>query len=276
MSVPLIGDLTQPLDPPEDPVRALEGGLRWAVEAKASAILLSPSDSVLRVLAGSPSASLPEVVAVVPNMAEYVRDASDHGLMGAALVRLRRADRPALARVAWVSLTSVLGLVVQDVKTMLRLLLELELASLRRFRPKRIVLAAGLTDLALAAGNRAFFDAFCLHVRRFHGAEPCVETQNLGHLLRRFREWGPAIAAVLAPLNVRGYGMRPDLQTCLDELLPSGPAVWARDVTAGGTLCFGEGLRFAEGRGARAVVARPDEVGSPASSPEPAAVETNR
>jgi hypothetical protein len=63
-------------------------------------------------------------------------------------------------------------------------------------------------------------------------------------------------------VNPRGYMMRPDLETCLDEMRRSKVAIWARDVTAAGSLDFEEGFAFAESVGAQAVVVREGATGN--------------
>lgn len=201
-----------------------------------------------------------QVAALVPNMVAYSQDAAEQGLMGAAIGRLKRSGPRTMARVGMVGATAPRDVLRMDLAVLTKMLIELDLQGLRRLRPGRVVLAASITDVALAARNRSFFDSYVRYARKRLHAQPWLETSNSGHLLRSVREWHLDVAGILTPLNPRGYMMRPDLETCLDELRRTDVAIWARDVTAAGSLDFEEGFAFAGSVGAEAVVVRPETV----------------
>jgi hypothetical protein len=159
-----------------------------------------------------------------------------------------------MARVGLIGAKEARGVLRMDLAVLLKLLIELDWHTLRRFKPSRTVLAASITDVALAAGNRRFFESYVRHSRKRLRTEPWLETWNPGHLLRRVREWETEVKGILTPLNPRGYMMRPDLETCLEEIRRTTVAIWARDVIAGGSIEFSEGFAFAESLGAKAVL----------------------
>jgi hypothetical protein len=137
---------------------------------------------------------------------------------------------------------------------MVPLLLELEVAALGAADLRAVVLAAPLTDLALAGRHRAFFEHYCGFVRGRFGAAG-FETHNLGHLLLRLREWGVRPDLVVGPVNPRGLMMKPDAETLLAELRTAQVPVLAKEVRAAGTVPLLEGARFALDHGAHGVVA---------------------
>ncbi len=251
-ALPLVLDLCSPSGD-ETAAQRLQRGLAY----DPMALLVTTDPEMLAALASLP-AGAPDIAALVPNMGGYVRDAADSGLVGAALALLRRTSPRGLVRVGLVGGASAPGIVARDFGALSRVLVEVELAGLRRFRPTRIVLAAGVTDIPLAAGNRAFFAGFTRFVRRFHRAEPWLETCNVGHLLRSLREWDVDVAGVVTPLNPLGYGMKPALADCVKEISRSPVELWARDPLAGGSLSPAEAEPFLEQCRATATLATPD------------------
>jgi hypothetical protein len=213
----------------------------------------------------APAARVPEqpgvpLAALVPDTASYVRDAADGGLVGAAIARLRRAGPWTLARLGAIGLRHPIAAARKDFAVVAPILAELELSRLERVRPGRIVLAAAVTDLALAAGNRGLFASFIHHVRARRRAQAWFETANAGHLLQQVRRWRLEPDGVLMPLNAKGHGMKPDLATCLEEIRSTQAGIWARDITAGGTLGLDEALGFVESIGVEAVSVCFDEL----------------
>ena len=96
-------------------------------------------------------------------------------------------------------------------------------------------------------------ESFVRFARR-RSAEAWLETRNLGHLLGRLREWRIEVDGILTPLNPRGYGMKPHVRACVDEIGRTRVRIWARDVTADGTVSEAEGYAFASALGTAAVV----------------------
>ena len=226
--------------------------LSKALAAGAEAVLASPSQP-LRAALAELKQSVP-IYALLPNVPEYVRDSSDLGLFGAALKRVQRTGPPGLARLGFTGLTHWLAVLKGDLSGMVPLLLELEAAALGAVDLRAVVLAAPVTDLALAGGHRRFFEHCCRFVRGRFGVAG-FETHNLGHLLRRLREWDVKPDLVVGPVNSRGLMMKPDPKTLLLELRTAQAPVLAKEVRAAGTVPLLEGARFALDHGAHGVVA---------------------
>jgi hypothetical protein len=246
---------------------ALAARLDAVRAAGADALCASPAEE-LRAALDRLAAPFP-VVAVLPNMPRYVRDASDLGLVGAALRRLRAAGPATALRVARTAAAHAVPIVRGEFAGLLPVLLELERAGFRRRAVRAVVLAAPLTDLLLAAGNAAFFRRHVAFVRRALGVPAGFDTLNLGHLLARFAAWDVAADFVVGPLNARGFLMKPSPAEVVAAVAAARVPVLARYVTAGGVLPAGDGVAWAEAHGAAGVVLDLAEIDDATTSLQP-------
>jgi hypothetical protein len=223
-----------------------------AIQLGADGVLASPS----RVLGDALSElrhTVP-VFALLPNVPEYVRDSSEHGLAGTAMKRVARAGMGARARLAWTGLTHAGGVLRSDFAALVPLLLELESASFRPAELRGVVLAAPITDLALAGRHRSFFEQTVRFVHRRFRASAAFQTHNLGHLLSAFAEWGVRPDFVIGPVNPRGLMMKPTPQAVEAELARTEIAVLGKELRAGGAVSLIEGASYALQRGAKGLV----------------------
>lgn len=195
------------------------------------------------------------VYALLPNVPEYVRDSSELGLFGAAQKRFSQARLGAQLRLGLTGASHAAGVFSSDFAALVPLLLELEAAWLGARDLRGIVLAAPLTDLALAGKHRRFFERFCSFVRGRFRAAAAFETRNLGHLLTALEEWSIVPDFVIGPVNPRGLLMKPSPQELLESLRKTSLNVLAQELRAGGRVPLAEGARFAIGAGARGLVA---------------------
>jgi hypothetical protein len=223
-----------------------------AIQLGADGVLASPSrvlgDALAELRHGVP------VYALLPNVPEYVRDSSEHGLAGTAMKRVARAGMGARARLAWTGLTQAGGVLRGDFAALVPLLLELESARFRRGELRGVVLAAPITDLALAGRNRAFFERTVRFVRRRFRALAAFQTHNLGHLLAALAEWQVQPDFVVGPVNPRGLMMKPTPAAVEAELARTSIPVLAKELRAGGAVSLVEGASYAIAHGAKGVV----------------------
>jgi hypothetical protein len=226
--------------------------LSKAVAAGAEGVLASPSQT-LRAALAELKQTIP-VYALLPNVPEYVRDSSDVGLVGAALKRVQRASPLTLMRLGLTGLTHTFAVLKSDFTGMVPLLLELEAASMAARDLRGVVLAAPITDLALAGRHKAFFAHYVRFVHGRFGAAAAFETHNLGHLLLALREWGVRPDFVVGPVNPRGLLMKPSPDELLQELQRSEIPVLAKELRAAGTVTLAEGAKFARAHGAYGLV----------------------
>lgn len=222
---------------------ALAAAFKQGLEAGADGVLAPPAP-VTRAALETIGQQVP-VWAVLPNVPAYVRDSAEAGLVGAALKRVRGANAGALARLGMTAMRHALGVVAGDFASLLPLLLELEAAALGARRVEGVVVAAPITDLALAGRHRRFFAHVTDFVRARFGASAGFETHNIGHLLARLRGWGVRPDVVIGPLNPRGFMMKPTPARVLEELAISDVPVLAKELTAGGTVPLDEAAAWA-------------------------------
>jgi hypothetical protein len=247
----------------------LAADLAAVVRDGADGLLLTPSATVRAALAAPPPAP---VWALLPNVPQYVRDSSDVGLLRAAIARMRYAGPRALVRLGVTAAARLHRIARGEFAGLLPLLLELEHAALGLPDVRAVTLAAPLTDLLLAAGNVAFFLDHLAFVRRRFGAAG-FDTNNLGHLLDRFRAWGVAPDFVVGPLNPRGFLMKPTPTATLVAVERATVPVLAKHVTAAGLVGLDAGVAYAYARGAAGVVVDLAELraGERAERPGPSA-----
>jgi len=194
------------------------------------------------------------VYALLPNVPEYVRDSSELGLFGAARKRFSQARLAAQLRLVLTGMARAAGVLASDFAALVPLLLELEAAGLGARDLRGIVLAAPLTDLALAGRHRRFFERYCRFVRGRFRAAAAFETRNLGHLIAALDEWGITPDFVIGPVNPKGLLMKPSPAELLEALRRTSLTVLAQELRAGGRVTLVEGGRFAIAAGARGLV----------------------
>jgi hypothetical protein len=230
---------------------ALAAAIDTALERGADGVLITPSASAREALAGL-TRRVP-TWALVPNVPQFARDSAELGLPGAALKRVRGAGPATFVGLGLTGMTHVLDVLKNDTAGMAPILIELELASLGARHLEGVVMAATLTDLALAGRHRRFFAHVVEYVRARHHVRVGFETHNLGHLLSALREWKVEPDLVIGPLNPRGMMMKPDPERVLRELAVARVPVVAKELTAGGTVPLAEGAAWARARGAAGV-----------------------
>jgi hypothetical protein len=136
-----------------------------------------------------------------------------------------------------------------DLVARLPVLIESELARVPPRDVKGLVLDAWLTDLALAASHRRFFESWPKIARRFR-AMAGLETHNLGLLLRRLREWNVRPDYVVGPLNPQGLLVKPSVAETWQEIAAATVPVIAKELRAGGAVPLSQAARFAVEHGA--------------------------
>jgi hypothetical protein len=186
-----------------------------------------------------------DVCPVVPNMYAFIRDLTDRGMVGAALVRFLRLPPQAMVETGVDALGELGPLARADFSAGALWLAQMELASVRDLRPRRVFLHPQLTEIALAGRVRGLFTGFARRVAA-RGMEAGLITHNpvlaaevLGPDLARF-------AAIVSPCNPKGYKMVPDRAAC-EALFRSEPErFWAAEVTAGTSVSLAEALEHVD------------------------------
>lgn len=244
-------DATDVTDPP-----AASLLIATALAAEPSAVLVHPSAGTRALLAGLPAAP---VVAIVPDLAQLLRDVAARGAPRAAGSRLAAGGLLACWRLAGTGLRHLADLARQDFRGIVPVLIDLERARLGRTAPEGVALAAALTDLLLAAGHAECLAHVVWFLRRA-GARAGFETRNLGHLLTRLGTWGVVPDFVIGPLNPRGFRMKPTPRAVLAAIGQTAIPVLASELTAAGTVPLADAVAYARQHGAAGVIVPADEL----------------
>ncbi len=197
--------------------------------------MLALSDAVLfEALGRRPAPSMPRMVPIAPNLRGFMREAVEHGMVGAGLRRAWRVGPVALAGMGVRGLGRIAPLARRDFPTMLSAFIELELADFKRYDPPLVFLQAQITDLALAMRSPMILESFSQAVARRTGAAAGLATYNFGHLMGSLKAWGLETAAILTPWEPGGGGMRPSHEACLKAARHCQVPIWGERK---GSLC---------------------------------------
>lgn len=214
-----------------------------AVDAGAAGVLGSPSLALRTALAELER--IVPIYAVLPALSPQAYRMLEPGVE--PLITRARRDAGLAGRLR-MNLTGFLRLSAfrhGDFAARVPVLLEAGASLLPRRGVAGIVIAAPLTDAALAGGHRAFFESLPRFVRARFQAASGFETRNPGQLLKRLREWGVAPDFIVGPVNPRGLGMKPRPVETLAELARGGVPFIATELRAGGLCNLEEGARYA-------------------------------
>lgn len=223
---------------------AKPGAIQASLErAKASGLdhVVSIGDARLFEAMKGCGRNAPQILPIVPNIQGFMREAVEHGIVGAGIQRVRRMGLAPLMGLGMRGVGRLPKLAQRDFPTMLLCFIELELADFRAFDPPAVFLQAQVTDLALAMNNPRILSAFADAVRRLSGGSPGYMTHNFGTLAAKTTAWGLPLGAAISPWEEGGGGMRPDRSSCEAALEASGAALWAE--RSGHVLAPGEADR---------------------------------
>jgi hypothetical protein len=173
---------------------------------------------------------------LVPNMTRFVREVTDHGVVGSQLRRFLGLGVPAQIALGLRYSPKVLKLARNDFVTGLMMLIDMEMAHFRRHHVDSIVLGSQMTELGLAFENRRLFAEFINLARRRYHASAGLMTSNLGLLSTRLSEWGLDADLIVTPFNSKGFGMNPTRETSEKAAEVLGSRLVALDFDANGTI----------------------------------------
>lgn len=191
------------------------------------------------------------VESIVPNMRSYLRDASDHGVVGAALHRVLGLPLADKARIALHHVPRAARVLARDFATGVLVIVEMELARFRYLGASSVLLNASVTDLALALDNDRLVRDFVRLAGRTYGCEAGLATYNFGVLVERLETWGVRPDLVAAPFNPRGYLMNPSKEECERALKTAPLDVMATHVEVDGLVARPDALEYLRGLGIR-------------------------
>ncbi len=205
--------------------------------------MLSNTENVMAALEKFDKSGELTLLPVIPNVYEYARDASEKGVLGTVLDKAKRIDMYQKIRFGLRALGKIKSVISKDVLSLLVELIDFELASFKPYKLGGVLLHGQVTDLALSSHNKGILELFLNLVRDSYELEPMLATHNFGTLLPQLIEWGIKVP-VMAPLNQKGFMMKPSQEACLKLVQESGYPIIAKKVLAGGRLTPEEGFGF--------------------------------
>jgi hypothetical protein len=194
---------------------------------------------------------------IVPNMTRFVREVTDHGVVGSQIRSFMRLGVPAQLALMLRYAPKGLKLARNDFVTGLLMLVEMDMAHFRGLQVDTVVLGSQITELGLAFENRRLFAEFLRVVRRRYGASAGLMTSNLGLLAGRLAEWELEADVVVTPFNSKGFGMNPTQDSGESAVRALGSRIVALDFDANGTIPRDEALCYLERHDVRTYAVTP-------------------
>ena len=224
---------------PENVVAVLTAAHNLGVKT----FMLSNTENIMAALERFDKSGELTLLPVIPNAYEYARDASEKGVLGTVLGKAKRIDMYQKIRFGLRALTKIKSVISKDVLDLLVELIDFELASFRRYKLGAVLLHGQVTDLAMSSHNKGILELFLNLVRDNYGVQPMLATHNFGTLLPQLIEWDIRVP-VMAPLNQKGFMMKPNQEACVKLVQEAGYEIIAKKVLAGGRLTPEEGFGY--------------------------------
>ena len=146
---------------------------------------------------------------VVPNMAAFVRDVTEHGNIGAIVKRALKLSPSSLIKMAWWNKFNLFKLLKKDFATGVGILIQMEVLQILKYRPFMIALTDQVTDLAVALKNTAIIKGY-LGTMQSVSMKGGVVTNNLVEAAGVMGRLNVKHCKVITPFNSFGYEMNPN------------------------------------------------------------------
>ena len=154
---------------------------------------------------------------LVPYIAKYVKHANEKGLVNIVRDSLKGTS---FGDKFNMFIRGGVGLVTKDVKKMITLLVDFEVASFSRLNLKAIFLHDVLTDLILGWDMPEVLELFSNHVQKKYKTIPAFCTKNLPKLMELLKQTQIENPLIMASINKLGYQVNPsreEFEACLQE-----------------------------------------------------------
>ncbi|HDP99130.1 MAG TPA: hypothetical protein ENN22_08105, partial [bacterium] len=143
---------------------------------------------------------------LVPYIAKYVKQANEKGIVN--IVRDSLKDTSFQDKVG-MFMRGGIGLLTKDIRKMITLLIDFEVAPFVKLNLKAIFLHDALTDLALGWGMADVLQLFADHVEKKYKTTPAFCTKNLPKLMKLFEKTTIKNPLIMASINKLGYQVNP-------------------------------------------------------------------
>ena len=206
-----------------------------AYNAGVRAFTCSNTPSVMEALQKFSHTPEMSIFPVIPNAYEYAQEASEKGVLGAVMSKAKGFTMYQKVKLGLRALTKIKSVLTKDVMDLLLELLNFELMSFEKFTLGGVLLHGQVTDLALSSHNPDILGIFQEVIRDQYDKEPMLATHNFGSLLPQLMAWKIKMP-IMAPLNSKGFMMKPTREECEKLVAESGYQIIAKKVLAGGRL----------------------------------------
>jgi hypothetical protein len=154
---------------------------------------------------------------LVPYIAKYVKQANEKGLVN--IVRDALGGTSLSDKLSMV-MRGGMGLLTKDMKKMVTLLIDFEVAPYSDLNLKAIFLHDVITDLILGWNVPEVLDVYFNHVQKKYGAIPAFCTKNLPRFMETLKQTGITNPLIMASINKLGYQVNPGreaFEACLRD-----------------------------------------------------------
>lgn len=145
---------------------------------------------------------------VVPNMAAFVRDVTEHGNIGAIVKRALKLSPSSLIKMAWWNKFNLLKLAKKDFATGVSILVQMEILQILKYQPKMIALTDQVSDLAVALQNTRILTQFLATTKQVD-VQSAIVTNNLITTIQTLSTLNARSTKIVTPFNSYGYEMNP-------------------------------------------------------------------
>ncbi|NOZ61624.1 MAG: hypothetical protein GXO74_08065 [Calditrichaeota bacterium] len=152
---------------------------------------------------------------LVPYIAKYIKQANEKGIVNIVRDSLKETS---FASKLGMFMRGGMGLLTKDVKTMIKLLVDFEVAPFSKLNLKAIFLHDALTDLALGWDMPDVLELFADHVQKKYNAVPAFCTKNLPRLMKLLERTPIKNPLIMASINKLGYQVNPSREEFEDAL----------------------------------------------------------
>jgi len=204
-----------------DDVSNIMNIVEFAFDQGATGLMMSTHDRAVKMAeAIEKSPKLKDdlgVYLLAPYIAKYVKQANEKGIVN--IVKDSLSGTSFQDKMSMFMRGGV-GLLTKDVKKMIPLLIDFEVAKYTKLNLKAIFLHDVMTDLVLGWDMVEVLQLFYDHVQKKYQTTPAFCTKNLPKLMTILEKTDIKNPLIMASINKAGYQVNPSLQafeTCLKE-----------------------------------------------------------
>jgi len=178
---------------------------------------------------------------LVPYIAKYIKQANEKGIVNIVKDSLHGTS---FQEKFSMFVRGGMGMITKDVKKMITLLIDFEIAQFSKLNLKAIFLHDALTDLALGWDMPDVLELFYNHVQKKYNAIPAFCTKNLPKLMELFKKTSIETPLIMASINKLGYQVNPSREAFEQCLQTNELQILAMSTLAAGYLKPNEAYEY--------------------------------